>query len=752
MAEPVSTTLVAIKFALKALLKKLSTDAIKKSLKKAVKKGIKKRVKEGIKKRAKKFLKRKTDKRQIAKNILQQQGEYEGGGALAVSSPTAIATTPLLDKKESALAIRDKGGELVKSDKIDFQALGQKIDNIAGMVEAVERLTGVQKKQKEDAKKARQVALDKSKKAQREQTLEKKKGLGAKVGGAIKKKAEGPLAFLMRFIGNVIVGGFVMFLLQNIKRMIKLWEGIKKGFLDFFWIIRAFLWKGFIPKTLFQSVMKVGKVITGAFKLIGQGISNAGKLILNAFGKAGNAVGGWIGNIATKAKDLVVNAAKGVGTWIKNAFPALTNMVGRGLNAVGGALRGARDVVGGALRGAKDVVGGALQGVKGAIGGALSGARDAVGGVVRGIGGKIGGAFKGIQGALGMGAKGGAKVAGGVAGRVGGVIAKAGKLGGKLLAGAGGILSKAKGLFGRIPIIGPLMVALASILSGDPPQQTLFKAVGSALGGLAGSFIPIPILGTIMGEMLGEFVGDLFYTLISGGGMQGVIDKVKAKFTQLLTMGKNVGEWLGGGFKRYTENFLKETAIDIPEGGGRWTALTKVAEVLGLKDWLKGLGYVNGDGYVTKFPNLLQLLNPFKTIPLLIKSFFPPGESTPAETPSPEAQVSGEGESEESSTDTSISGAPSENDIPREDWVTTLTKEDIILINNEREKYISDVSVSASYEQPANTEVLVQASSPSVSSGGGGGGGGTQVLPLGSREALNNYYKSINVTAPLYKG
>ena len=49
-----------------------------------------------------------------------------------------------------------------------------------------------------------------------------------------------------------------------------------------------------------------------------------------------------------------------------------------------------------------------------------------------------------------------------------------------------------KGVFGKIPILGPIVVAVASLLAGEPIGQALFKAVGAAVGGFLGTFIPIP--------------------------------------------------------------------------------------------------------------------------------------------------------------------------------------------------------------------------------------------------------------------
>ena len=55
------------------------------------------------------------------------------------------------------------------------------------------------------------------------------------------------------------------------------------------------------------------------------------------------------------------------------------------------------------------------------------------------------------------------------------------------------------------------------------------------------------------------------------------------------------------------------------------SAMTLAAKALGMFDWLKKIGYVNDEDRVSKFPNILQLMNPFKMLPLLKDSFFPPG-------------------------------------------------------------------------------------------------------------------------------
>lgn len=131
----------------------------------------------------------------------------------------------------------------------------------------------------------------------------------------------------------------------------------------------------------------------------------------------------------------------------------------------------------------------------------------------------------------------------------------ANRFGLKLFGKAG--LQGIKGIFGRIPIIGPLMVGIGSILAGEPIGQVLFKTFGAAVGGFLGSFIPIPILGTMLGEILGTYVGDLLYTLFMGGGVEAVGNKLKKDMMKVLEAGKMVTDWVGRGLGRYFDGVPK---------------------------------------------------------------------------------------------------------------------------------------------------------------------------------------------------
>ena len=208
------------------------------------------------------------------------------------------------------------------------------------------------------------------------------------------------------------------------------------------------------------------------------------------------------------------------------------------------------------------------------------------------------GARKGIKGLFqagkGLASKGLAKVGGFAAkifGKAAGVIAPAFK-------GAKPFLSK---FFGKIPIVGPLVITIVSLLSGEPASQAIFKGLGGALGGALGSFIPVPILGTLLGETIGVFVGDLLYELLMGKGMEGVQQKLKDTLSTLLTGGKFVFDFFKNGFVNFINNFKEEHMIKLPK-------------ILGVQVKLPGIG--------DTIPNLLQLYNPLAMAPLLIKSFF----------------------------------------------------------------------------------------------------------------------------------
>ena len=96
-------------------------------------------------------------------------------------------------------------------------------------------------------------------------------------------------------------------------------------------------------------------------------------------------------------------------------------------------------------------------------------------------------------------------------------------------------------------------------------RKALFKAGGAALGGALGTFIPIPVLGTLIGETIGVYVGDVLHELLMGGGMAAAGQKLKDDFGKLLSGGEKVFGWIKDGFGRLMEGLPKG-----PIGLGKW--------------------------------------------------------------------------------------------------------------------------------------------------------------------------------------
>jgi len=273
---------------------------------------------------------------------------------------------------------------------------------------------------------------------------------------------------------------------------------------------------------------------------------------------------------------------------------------------------------------------------------------------VKGVGSKVLGAGKKILGAgKGLATKGAAKV-GGFAVKI---FGKAAKVIAPAFKAAKGFIGK---FFGKIPIVGPLIIGVISLLAGEPAAQALFKAMGAALGGFLGSFIPIPILGTLIGETIGVFVGDLFYKLIFGGGLAAVGGALKDAFKGFF---KPIFDFFRNGFANFTGNFptfdvpdvgLQDLYIPIleriglgkllefkipgkvlgvkvpfvPEDGfslrNMLDALPKLPDILGwFARFIPGLNTYVEDGRLMRLPQIWQLANPIFMVKHLAQSFLP---------------------------------------------------------------------------------------------------------------------------------
>ncbi len=243
--------------------------------------------------------------------------------------------------------------------------------------------------------------------------------------------------------------------------------------------------------------------------------------------------------------------------------------------------------------------------------------------LAKGVGGKLAGVGKNLLGAgKGLATKGASKV-GGFAAKI---FGKAAKVIAPAMKSAKPFLGK---FFGRIPIIGPLVVGIVSILSGDPVGKALFKTIGAALGGALGTFIPIPVIGTLLGEAIGVWFGDMLYTLMFGGGLSAVGAKLREQLLGVLNVGKAVGKFVSGGFSRFWDGIPKIKIPDLPKEPPQWIPGFGFGSKKKIWNAIRGaLKLLIGPFSLLmgrEIPNLLWLYNPMNTGPLLVKSFFPPG-------------------------------------------------------------------------------------------------------------------------------
>tara|TARA_B100000085_G_scaffold38079_1_gene31186 strand:+ start:839 stop:3121 length:2283 start_codon:yes stop_codon:yes gene_type:complete len=198
-------------------------------------------------------------------------------------------------------------------------------------------------------------------------------------------------------------------------------------------------------------------------------------------------------------------------------------------------------------------------------------------------------------------------------------------LGPKAMKAVGPVIKKIGAGFSRVPIVGSLIVAVSSLLAGEPLGQAAFKGLGSAIGGFAGSFIPIPPpIGTLIGSTIGTFIGDVLYVLIlqkdpKRAGqmlMKGISDSFKMMFD----FAGMAASFVKQGFERFVNNFPKADISKIPLLP---RALGFASDMLGFE------GLKKENGKVNEIPDL-SLLLPYNIvgiagtlIPHIAASFLP---------------------------------------------------------------------------------------------------------------------------------
>ena len=336
------------------------------------------------------------------------------------------------------------------------------------------------------------------------------------------------------------------------KQVLSLWERLKKFFTAIVF--------GYVGMKLLPLLPKLVPIAEGLFKAVDGIISVVGFLfnivstIVDWGYKLYDLAMGFIGNVVgEEGMKHIESLMEGLNSLV-NGF-LMWKIFGKKifdsvLASVKRAFRIARVVVKKAFKFARNLAGKGLNLVKN-VGGKILNVGKSVLGKTASIAGKGANIIsKGAGVAKEVVKKGAAKVGGWavkIFGKAAKVVAPAMKA----------AMPAVKGFAKRIPILGPLIVGIVSMMTGDPPGQAMFKALGAAVGGALGTFIPVPVLGTLIGETIGVYGGDLMYSMLFGGGAKAVGEKIKGDFKQVLDGGKQILDWIKTGFSRFMEGLPK---------------------------------------------------------------------------------------------------------------------------------------------------------------------------------------------------
>ncbi len=253
--------------------------------------------------------------------------------------------------------------------------------------------------------------------------------------------------------------------------------------------------------------------------------------------------------------------------------------------------------------------------------------------LVKGIVGKFGRFINFLSGGtIGRGLQTLGRGIGNIAGRVAGRFmgTGAGRLGGSLMKkGVGGLLKRgalklfgktfvkaASKLFGRVPIIGPLIVGIVSLISGEPLGQAVFKVFGAAIGELLGTFIPIPVVGTLLGGTIGMFVGDVLYHLIIKKDPKKAMEMLRDAIMNIFKAGEFLFNFVKDGVTNVIDNFPTVPIPDFRPGDIIAKIMMKIPgglDILGLEvpGWVPGIGGASVIGALQGLPGLQEVMGFF---------------------------------------------------------------------------------------------------------------------------------------------
>ena len=520
------------------ILQQIAKQGLKKAAQTAVKQGVKKVAKSVTKKGIKKFAKRKAKDfaKRKAKNLLRGKGgkgveQEERGGSLVLRDKSPSAAIKFVGGKS---AKGSAGAAILGSDggKISFGEINEKVDSIVGLTGSIDAIVKSQYQQKkEEAADLRKEREDRRKRM-RESLLEEKKvgqkGSSGTIGG------KGGKFDLMKFLLMALIGTVVLGLIKAIKTIRDVMDTLGLD-LHQLWVILRY-----VPQALGKAFGKGLKFIKNKGNKILKGIkSKFGRI----FGSVKNRIGKGLKAIATGIKQLgmgflktIQAGARAVATGLSKG-PAVAARILKGIGNSGIVKKGGqllrkgsvaaqrivgrhvRTIVKGTFSNIRKVKNIAIKGFRViktlSIKGFQSIRKLAVAGFtkLRGIAQVLKESIKKAAQGLSSTVRAGSQIFKHGAGRgLNRLIIKwFGRPAAKMVAPLGKtfkvLATASKGI--KIPVVGPIIVLVTTVMSGEGVPKALFKGFGTLLGGILGS--PLGPLGMLAGELLGEVFGEVLY-------------------------------------------------------------------------------------------------------------------------------------------------------------------------------------------------------------------------------------------------
>ena len=512
----------------------LAKGLLAQGARKAATNTLKNTAKDKIKSKANDFIKNR--KKKGKERVESSGGGGKKGGALVKvlegGGVSAIIKSPPIKVKDPKLQ--------TEGSKIGFEKINIKIKNIAKISGSIDDALKGQYKEELERRKRRKAALARLRRRRREKLLEGSKRALDSASGVL--SGIGKAFNIMDFIKNILLGGLLLFLLKSFKKIVDALNFVKENayilFASLRAVLQAFKLGGSKILLFFKSVLKA------PIKIIKNGLKGFFKLFGNLLKKGGSVIGNGLRRIGNALFDLGVAAIKRI--------KDLARAVGSGLKK---GVQAAKDL----FKFLKNTA--PLKKLRGALAGGGKFLKKAF--VT-----PIAPALKTGKRVVTTGITKGKDLAIAVKGKISPFLRKfLGEKTAQEAAGAAPFLKKLKGPLSKIkiPILGPAIELAVNLLDPEvSAEEAIFKALGTGIGEVVGTLIPIPVLGTLVGGILGSYGGSLLYTLLRGGGIKAVQERISADFMKALDFGKKGWEFISGGFSRLTKTILENHSFDVP--------------------------------------------------------------------------------------------------------------------------------------------------------------------------------------------